>query len=494
MTATSALPRSARLLVGAVVAGGAAVLVVTLPDARSWGATELLAFLGIAAAVAISECFPIELSYSNEKVTYSLSDAVWTGALLVAPSSVLILAVAAGVLVGQLVQPWALVKVAFNAGQFVIGIAAAATVFAGLGSPDVTEPVSWAAAGIAMAAFQAVNTVLMGAIIAITEHVPFWRVALVPTGVLHWLGNLSLGILGALIWTAEPAALPLLLVPTALTYLAYRGWLRTVQERDQMGELAAAADNISESGDLERRVPERSDETAAAKLGRTLNAMLARLEASFRRERLFLRQTSHELRTPITICRGHLEVLGPEPEPEDLAETVEVVIDELDRMRRLVDDMTTLAGMEDPAALHVEDVPVDLLVADVSIKAVALLNGRLHAAPAAPGVMRADSQRITQALINLLQNAAEHTTPATPVHFRTVAGTDAWRFEVADEGGGLPPGTEDEVFQAFFTAKRSMGSGLGLCVVSGIARAHGGIAGVDNRPGQGATFWIEIPR
>jgi signal transduction histidine kinase len=494
MSTTPGLPRSARLLVGVVIAGGAAVLVVTVPEARSWGTTELLAFLGIAAAVAVSECFPIELSYSNEKVTYSLSDAVWTGALLVAPSSVLILAVAAGVLVGQLVQSWALVKVAFNVGQFVIGIAAAAAVFAALGSPDVTEPASWAAAGIAMAAFQAVNTVLMGAIIAITEREPFWRVALVPTGVLHWVGNLSLGILGALIWNAEPAALPLLLVPTGLTYLAYRGWLRTVQERDLMGELAAAADSISESGDLERRVPEGSNGTAAATLGRTLNAMLARLEASFRRERLFLRQTSHELRTPITICRGHLEVLGPEPEPEDLAETVEVVVDELDRMRRLVDDMTTLAGMEDPAALHVEDVPVDLLVADVSIKAVALLNGRLHATPSAPGVMRADSQRITQALINLLQNAAEHTTPSTPVHFRTVAGTHAWRFEIADEGGGLPPGTEDDVFQAFFTAKRSMGSGLGLCVVSGIARAHGGNAGVDNRPGDGATFWIEIPR
>jgi signal transduction histidine kinase len=494
MSATSALPRSARHLVGAVVTGGALVLIVTLPGVRSWGGTDLLAFLGITAAVAISECFPIELSYSNEKVTYSLSDAVWTGALLVAPSSVLILAVAGGVLVGQLVQPWALVKVAFNAAQFVIGIGAAVAVFDALGSPAVTEPVSWAAAGVAMAAFQAVNTVLMGAIIAITEHEPFWSVALVPTGVLHWLGNLSLGILGALIWDAEPAALPLLLVPIVLTYVAYRGWLRTVQERDQMGELAATADSISESGDLERRVPEPSDETAVARLGRTLNAMLGRLDASFRRERLFLRQTSHELRTPITICRGHLEVLGPDPEPEDLAETVEVVIDELERMRRLVDDMTTLAGMEDPAALRVDDVPVDLLVADVSIKAIALLNGRLHAMPADPGVMRADAQRITQALINLLQNAAEHTTPATSVHFRTVACTNAWRFEVADEGGGLPPGSEDEVFQPFFTAKKSMGSGLGLCVVSGIARAHGGTAGVDNRPGHGATFWIEIPR
>lgn len=494
MSASSALPLPARVLVGSVVLSGCLAVATNLRDVRTWGTSDILAFLGIAAAVAVAECFPIELSYSNEKVTYSLSDAVWTGALLLSPSSVLILAAAAGVLVGQSVQSWAPHKVAFNVGQFTIGIAAAAAAFDALGSPPVNEPSSWAAAAIAMAAFQAVNTILMGAIIALTEHQPFWKVALVPTGVVHWIGNLSLGILGALIWYTEPVALPLLLVPTVLTYQAYRGWLTTVQERDQMGEMAAAADSISESGDLERRVPELGDRTAAGTLGRTLNSMLERLEASFGRERLFLRQTSHELRTPITICRGHLEVLGPSPDRDELADTVSLVIDELDRMRRLVEDMTTLAGMEDPAALHVQDVQVARLVADVTTKAAALLDGRLRAEAPEAGVLRADAQRMTQALINLLQNAAEHTTGGTPIHFRTTATNAGWRFEVADHGGGLPLGSEDQVFQPFFTAKPSVGSGLGLCVVAGIARAHGGIAGVDNRPGRGATFWMEIPQ
>ena len=236
---------------------------VALPAVRGWAATDLLAFVGIAAAVAVAECFPIELSYSHEKVTYSLSDAIWTGALLTSPASVLILAVAAGVLVGQSVQTWSPLKVAFNVGQFAIGITAAVAVFEAFGSPAASEPAAWAAAAVAMAAFQAVNTVLMGAIISLTERQPFWQVALVPTAVLHWIGNLSLGILGAVIWTAEPLALPLLLVPTALTYLAYRGWLTTVQERDQMRELATTADSISESGDLERRVPELGNRTAA---------------------------------------------------------------------------------------------------------------------------------------------------------------------------------------------------------------------------------------
>jgi signal transduction histidine kinase len=494
MSAAPELSRPARALVGVVVLGGGLAIAGRLPELRNWGPTDLLAFLGIAAAVAVAECFPIELSYSNEKVTYSLSDAVWTGALLTSPASVLTLAVGAGVLVGQSVQTWAPLKVAFNVGQFAIGITAAVAVFGAFGSPPATDPAAWAAAAVAMATFQATNTVLMGAIIALTEHQPFWEVALVPTGVLHWIGNLSLGILGALVWHAEPLALPLLLVPMVLTYFAYRGWLTTMQERDQMRELATAADSISESGDLERRVPELGNRTAAAELGATLNRMLDRLEASFRRERLFLRQTSHELRTPITICRGHLEVLGPDPGPDDLADTVAVVIDELDRMSRLVADMTTLAGMEDSASLHVETLAVERLVADVTSKATALLNGRLHVTPPHDGLIRADSQRITQALINLLQNAAEHTSAGTPIHFRTTATDVGWRFEVADDGGGIPPGTEDQVFQPFFTAKASLGSGLGLCVVSGIARAHGGLAGVDNRPGRGATFWVEIPR
>jgi signal transduction histidine kinase len=494
MSAAAGLPTPARLLVAAVLAGGAVSIVAQLSSIGDWTGDDVLAFAGIAVAVAVAECFPIEISYRNEKVAYSVSDAIWTGALLVAPGSVLILAMAAGVLVGQAVQPWAPLKVAFNVGQFAIGITAAVAVFDAFGSPSVTEPAAWAAAAVAMATFQIVNTVVMGAIIALTERQPFWQVALVPTAVLHWVGNLSLGILGALIWHAEPFALPLLLVPMVLTFIAYRGWLTTVQERDQMRELATAADSISERGDLGRRVDVLGNRTAAGELSATLNRMLDRLDASFRRERLFLRQTSHELRTPITICRGHLEVLGPAPTSAELSSTVAVVIDELDRMTRLVADMTTLAGMEDPASLRVADVPADRLVADVAMKAAALLNGRLHINPPPEGIITCDSQRITQALINMLHNAAQHTSSDTPIRFRTAATGVSWRFEVADDGGGLPPGTEQRVFEPFFTAKASLGSGLGLCIVAEIARAHGGIAGVDNQPGVGATFWVEIPR
>jgi signal transduction histidine kinase len=97
--------------------------------------------------------------------------------------------------------------------------------------------------------------------------------------------------------------------------------------------------------------------------------------------------------------------------------------------------------------------------------------------------------------MNLLQNAADHAKGDEPVRLCVQAESSGWRFEVADDGGGLPPGDEQAVFEPFSTgSSRGGGTGLGLSIVRSIARAHGGESGVVNRPGQGATFWIRIPR
>ena len=208
----------------------------------------------------------------------------------------------------------------------------------------------------------------------------------------------------------------------------------------------------------------------------------------------FLSTVSHELRTPITICRGHLEVLRPDADPAEVRETVELVVDELDRMGLLVEDMTTLARLEDPDQLHLERVELGPFLSDLAAKASPLLDGRLKVEdPAAEATVSADRLRLTQALLNLLNNAALHGRGREPVALRVEREPRAWRFEVADRGGGIPEGWASSVFEPFRAGPHSTGLGLGLAIVRRIAEAHGGSVGLDNDLGRGATFWIRLP-
>jgi signal transduction histidine kinase len=209
----------------------------------------------------------------------------------------------------------------------------------------------------------------------------------------------------------------------------------------------------------------------------------------------FLSAVSHELRTPITICRGHLDVLEAGADEREVHAVKEMLVDELALMGRLVEDLTTLAWAGDPAFLRLESLPLDNFLHSMTAKAEAMLGDRVRVVSGVGGAtLRADPQRLTQALVNLLQNAADHAKGDGPVCLRVQAGPSSWRFEVADDGGGLPPGDEQVIFEPFSTGSSRGGTGLGLSIVWGIARAHGGEAGVINRPARGVTFWIRIPR
>jgi len=232
-----------------------------------------------------------------------------------------------------------------------------------------------------------------------------------------------------------------------------------------------------------------------------------RIEAALERERelrdrqakldvmksTFLRAASHELRTPITVCRGHLDVLNLRADPEEIAQTLGLVVDELARMGRLVDDITTLTRLEDPSGLHLEAFGSDELIREVAAKAEPLLDGRLSVDLADEGPMVADRQRIHQALLGLLSNAAVHAGATAHVTLRSEREPDAWRFDVVDDGVGLVGVDRSTLFHPFIHGARSDGSGLGLALVESIARAHGGEAGVEDST-DGAAFWIRIPR
>lgn len=254
-----------------------------------------------------------------------------------------------------------------------------------------------------------------------------------------------------------------------------------------------AAAEITEQ-DLTRRIPVRGRDDVAA-LADTFNAMLDRLESAFAAQREFVDDAGHELRTPITIVRGHLELMGDDPAERE--ETVRLVTDELDRMSRIVEDLLLLAKAERPDFVTPEPVQLAELTADVYVKARTLGERDWQLAEVADLEVQLDPQRITQAMVQLAQNAVQHTTAGQTVRIGSRA--DAGRVElyVADSGPGVQPQDAEVIFERFRrgTARRGArgsGAGLGLSIVRAIAEAHGGRVRLHDTEGGGATFVLTL--
>lgn len=248
--------------------------------------------------------------------------------------------------------------------------------------------------------------------------------------------------------------------------------------------------------DLSRRL-EADGHDQVAELARTFNGMLDRLEAAFATKRQFLDDAGHELRTPITIIRGHLELLD-HGDPSDRKATIALVLDELDRMHRIVEDLLLLARRDQPD--FVQPAPTDLaeLTRDVQRKAQALSDVHDFEFDAvADHVIVADRQRLTQALVQLLHNAVRHTPPGTRVSVGSDVSSGRWCVWVRDHGAGVPAAERERVFERFARGDngrpRSEGAGLGLAIVQAIAEAHGGTVTLTSTPGGGATFTLTAP-
>lgn len=250
--------------------------------------------------------------------------------------------------------------------------------------------------------------------------------------------------------------------------------------------------------DLSARIPVEGDDELA-RLGRTFNEMLDRIERSFAAQRAFLDDAAHELRTPITIVRGHLEVLGDDP--DERAETVALVTDELDRMSRYVSDLLLLAKSEQPDFLRLEPVDLGEWAADVHARVTGLADRDWHldAAPAVGYVITlADPDRLSQAAINLASNAAQHTGVGDQIGFGVAAENGTARIWVRDDGPGIDPALQTHLFDRATRGEQSRferreGTGLGLAIVRAVVEAHGGTVGVASEPGHGATFTIHLP-
>lgn len=257
--------------------------------------------------------------------------------------------------------------------------------------------------------------------------------------------------------------------------------------------LSEATHQISES-DLTRRIPVQGNDEIS-ELTVRFNAMLDRLQTAFTTQRDFVSDAGHELRTPITIIRGNLEFLGDDPIEQQ--ETMAIVIDELDRMSRFVDDLLLLAKAEQPNFLNLDLVDIASLTEELFAKVKALAPRNWCLERAGSGRIVADRQRLTQAIMNLAQNATQHTQPDDTIALGAVVERHHVRLWVRDTGRGIALADQQRIFERFARStdsyRRSEGAGLGLAIVRSIAQAHRGQIELVSRPGSGTTFTLVIP-
>jgi two-component system OmpR family sensor kinase len=289
-------------------------------------------------------------------------------------------------------------------------------------------------------------------------------------------------------------------VVLAVLIASYLVSTRVTAPLRRMARVAARVD----AGDLEPRMDVaegRRDEVGV--LATAFNHMLQRLEEGFRGQREFIADASHELRTPLTVIQGQFEVLASHANPDgaEVRRVERLVNAEIRRMRRLVDDLLLLAQSERIDFLKTDSVDLERFITQLWDGATLMAERRFECGSIPQGRLRADPDRLAQAVRNLINNAIDHTRPGDGLIRLEVtrAPPEGIRIAIIDDGPGIPPEEIDRIFERFHrtSASRSAangGAGLGLAIVRAIAEAHGGTAIAANSPdGSGARFEIQLP-
>ncbi|MGH2631120.1 MAG: sensor histidine kinase [Actinomycetota bacterium] len=268
-------------------------------------------------------------------------------------------------------------------------------------------------------------------------------------------------------------------------------WVAAGRVVAPIGGFTRTARSITDS-DLNRRIDVKGTDEVAL-LAETFNDMLDRLEEAFTTQRQFVDDAGHELRTPITIVRGHLELMSNDP--NDRAETLTLVMGELARMDRIVNDLLFLSNASQPGFLEVGGVDVADLTDEIHAKASAIADREWLLEGTGQGRFLMDHQRVTQAMMQLAANAARHT-PGGPITIGSSTGPGGVRLWVRDTGPGIDAATQERIFERFSRGdgpRHSDGAGLGLAIVKAIAEAHGGTVTLESRRGVGSTFTLVLP-
>ena len=324
--------------------------------------------------------------------------------------------------------------------------------------------------------------------------------------VLNDIGSLRAQV-NRQVLTYAGVSLVMLLVGGAVAHFALGRQLRPLQA------LREATAQIHPE-DLSMRVDvDSAESTDVAELAVRFNQMLDRIEEGVRQQRQFLDDAAHELRTPLTILRGNTELLQPE-DPDDVATTRVLLLDELDRMQRLVDDLLVLARAQRPDFVRRSPTELAELAVECMDRVTNLGERQWRLTADAEGVVLVDRHRLIQALVQLAANAVKFSEPGSVVELSTAlvpesdqrvaaavaagaaAAPEYILLAVTDQGRGIPEGQLARIFDRFGRAENTVnieGSGLGLAIVKAIVQAHGGSVVVESTEGIGSRFSLWLP-
>jgi two-component system OmpR family sensor kinase len=283
-----------------------------------------------------------------------------------------------------------------------------------------------------------------------------------------------------------------------LVFAGLLGFAAVRRTMRPLRRMATEVEGIQRSDDLSRRVGGEGPPDEVGRLGAAFDDMLARLDEAFRSQRRFLSDASHELRTPLQVARGQLEFLeeglrGPEPR-----RSLAVATEELERMRRIVDDLLLLARLDEGMPLQRQPVEVELVVREALLRGM-LLSHRDHRVEVEGGLYAlADPDRLLQVLTNLMTNAVKHAGEDATVVIAARRQGSRVRIDVADDGPGIPPDDLPHVFERLYRGSRARtdspaGAGLGLAIAASLTRAMDGEIEVRSTPGEGTTFSLWLP-
>jgi signal transduction histidine kinase len=291
-------------------------------------------------------------------------------------------------------------------------------------------------------------------------------------------------------------------VPAMVALLALVGWWlvgRALRPVDTLRRQAAAIPGT----DLQRRLDVPGSDDELGRLAQTFNDLLGRIATSAERQRSFVADAAHELRTPLAALRARLEIdLRHAPTEATDANTVRTrqqALQQVTRLADLVDDLLQLARLDADMQLHRRPIDLDDLVWDAASEARGEGPPRLDTTGISPARVLGDPVALRRVVRNLITNARRHADQTVTVHLsvESPASRPTATLTIADDGPGIPIADRERVFQRFVRldegrARDAGGAGLGLAIVADIVAAHGGRVRVDdNRPG--ARFHVELP-